>query len=37
MCTDCDEPIGLKRLEALPEASRCVTCEEKFEEDKQQH
>jgi RNA polymerase-binding protein DksA len=28
-CEDCGRPIPAKRLEALPNASRCVACEEK--------
>lgn len=30
-CRECKEPIGLKRLEALPEAPFCVPCQESFE------
>ncbi len=26
-CTDCDEPIAPKRLEANPTASLCITCQ----------
>lgn len=29
VCESCGKPIPLKRLEALPHASRCVTCAEK--------
>lgn len=28
-CEICDYPISLRRLEALPQATRCVRCEEK--------
>jgi DnaK suppressor protein len=27
-CTDCDEPIPVRRLTAIPWASRCVRCQE---------
>jgi DnaK suppressor protein len=27
-CTDCDEPIPVRRLTAVPWASRCVRCQE---------
>ena len=27
VCESCDEPIGERRLKALPWASRCVTCQ----------
>jgi DnaK suppressor protein len=30
-CVDCGEPIGLKRLEAIPWAPRCVRCEQRIE------
>jgi DnaK suppressor protein len=30
-CIDCGEPIGFKRLEAHPEAKRCVSCQGVFE------
>ena len=26
-CIDCDEPIGFLRLQALPNAQRCITCQ----------
>lgn len=29
ICAGCEKPIPLKRLEALPHASRCVACAEK--------
>ena len=28
ICSDCEEPIGLKRLEILPWATCCVRCQE---------
>jgi RNA polymerase-binding transcription factor DksA len=31
-CEECGEPIGEKRLEALPHASRCIACEEQFQQ-----
>lgn len=33
LCVDCGEPIPPARLEALPEAERCVPCAEAFERD----
>ena len=27
-CLDCDEPIGLARLQVRPEAFLCITCQE---------
>ncbi len=30
-CEDCDQPIALARLEAEPTASRCLTCQERYE------
>ena len=30
-CEECDEPILLRRLKALPWAIRCVTCQEETE------
>jgi DnaK suppressor protein len=27
-CTECDEPIALKRLQAIPWASHCVRCQD---------
>lgn len=29
-CIDCDKPISVKRLSAIPWASRCVACQERF-------
>ena len=31
LCKDCEEPIPLARLEALPFATTCVPCQEKSE------
>lgn len=31
ICRGCKEPIGTKRLEAVPEAPFCVDCQEGFE------
>ena len=31
ICTDCDEPIPVRRLTAIPWASRCVGCQEAAE------
>jgi DnaK suppressor protein len=30
-CVDCTKPIAPKRLEATPEASRCMACQQQFE------
>ncbi len=32
-CEDCGQKISAKRLEALPHATRCISCEEKFQRD----
>jgi len=32
-CEECGEPIGEKRLEALPHATRCIGCEEQIQQD----
>lgn len=32
ICIDCDNPISEKRLKSYPNASRCVACQELFEE-----
>lgn len=32
-CEECDDTIGLKRLEARPEAEFCIACQEKAEAD----
>jgi DnaK suppressor protein len=31
ICADCEGPIGLKRLQALPWASHCIQCQEQAE------
>jgi RNA polymerase-binding transcription factor DksA len=31
-CVDCGEPIGIARLAANPEAERCASCQEIFEQ-----
>lgn len=31
VCEACGEQIAPKRLEALPQATRCITCEEQFQ------
>lgn len=31
LCTDCDEPIDLRRLQAHPAALRCAQCQGRFE------
>lgn len=31
LCTECEEPIELKRLEARPTATHCVSCKEEQE------
>ncbi len=33
MCEECEEPIGIKRLEARPEAPLCIKCKEEQERD----
>lgn len=33
MCTDCGEEIGTERLEAYPEAPRCIECQNTHERD----
>ena len=30
-CTDCGGPVGARRLEALPTATRCIACEERHD------
>lgn len=30
VCESCGHPIAAKRLEALPHATRCIACEERF-------
>lgn len=31
VCPDCEKPIPIERLEAVPTATRCVPCKEKSE------
>jgi DnaK suppressor protein len=31
-CEDCGRPIGAERLEALPSATRCVSCQAAWEQ-----
>ena len=33
-CMDCGTEIAIERLEASPQALRCIACQEKFESDK---
>jgi DnaK suppressor protein len=32
VCEDCGRPIGAERLEALPESTRCVSCQAQWEQ-----
>ena len=32
MCDTCGRPVGLKRLQALPWANHCITCQEQSEQ-----
>lgn len=32
ICVDCDGPISEKRLQSFPNATRCISCQEAFEE-----
>ena len=32
ICTDCGNPISDKRLKSYPNAARCISCQEAFEE-----
>jgi len=32
MCADCEQPISEKRLRSNPNATRCLSCQEAFEE-----
>lgn len=32
VCMDCGNPIGDKRLKSFPNATRCLSCQEAFEE-----
>ena len=31
-CIDCGDPIGAKRKQALPSATRCVNCQKEYEQ-----
>ena len=33
LCVDCEEPIAVKRLQAVPWAERCVICQEAHEQE----
>ena len=33
MCVECDSPIGVRRLAAVPWASRCIACQDVFDRD----
>jgi DnaK suppressor protein len=35
VCARCDEPIGAKRLEALPWTPYCISCQEELEQQQQ--
>ncbi len=35
MCVDCGQPISEKRLKLYPNATRCLKCQELFEENKE--
>lgn len=32
ICVDCQEPISEKRLKSYPDATRCIACQEVYEE-----
>ena len=32
ICVDCNEPISEKRLKSYPNATRCIACQEAYEE-----
>jgi DnaK suppressor protein len=34
ICADCELPISEKRLKLYPDATRCLACQEIFEENK---
>ncbi len=34
ICADCSNPISEKRLKMYPDATRCIACQEAFEEEK---
>jgi len=35
-CPECDEAISMKRLQAVPWAHYCVTCQERLSEDSEE-
>jgi len=37
LCQLCEEPIGQKRLEALPTAQHCIKCQEELERSERDH
>ncbi|MGE0206774.1 MAG: TraR/DksA family transcriptional regulator [Candidatus Babeliales bacterium] len=36
LCIDCEQPISEKRLKSYPNATRCLVCQELFEDQKQE-
>ncbi len=34
-CLDCDEPIGIARLRAYPDATKCIECQSVSEQNRQ--
>jgi DnaK suppressor protein len=32
ICEDCGGPIGVERMEALPESTRCIRCQSEFDQ-----
>ena len=34
VCSDCGSPISDRRLQSYPNAARCISCQEAFEENK---
>jgi DnaK suppressor protein len=34
ICADCEGPIGIKRLQAIPWAHNCIGCQEQTEQDR---
>jgi len=37
ICEECEEEIGIKRLEAIPDAKYCIKCTEEFEKENKQN
>lgn len=33
LCIDCDEPVQPARLQARPHASRCICCQQRWEQE----